>query len=164
MPALLLLCTLSTENEAKDLLNEAAFTHLVAYFGQSVRHELHREGRLWALRGRAMVIRTLEQMATSDEGVVGTLVRLDVLPLLWKVLDAHGATQEELSAALACLWTISYDSDALRHIAHDQWLVKGLFLKFCKMYSYMYEYILVNTVLYKWNTVLLSIIINQDIL
>ena len=128
MPALLLLCTLSTENESKDLLNEVAYTQLVAYFGQSVRHELHREGRLWALRGRAMIIRTLEQMVTSDEGVVGILVRLDLLPLLWKTLDAHGATQEELRAALACLWTISHDADALRHIAHDPWLVKGLYL------------------------------------
>ena len=133
VPALLLLCKLSTENEAKDLLNEAAFTHLVAYFGQSVRHELHKESRLWALHGRSMVIRTLEQMATSDESVVGTLVRLDVLPLLWKALDAHGAIREELRAALACLWTISHDADALRHIAHDPWLVKGLLLNLCKM-------------------------------
>lgn len=123
-PALMLLITLSTEVQARDLLNETAFTLLVGYLGQSVRHELHKEGPLWTLHGRAMIIRTIEKMATSDESVIGTLVWLDILPLLWTCLDAKGATQEELRAALTCLWTISNDMDAMRHIAHDSWLVK----------------------------------------
>ena len=79
VPALLLLCTLSAENEAKDFLNEAAFTHLVTYFGQSVRHELHREGRLWMLHPHV-----------REDGHVGQRRNRNALTLLlWKALDTR---------------------------------------------------------------------------
>ena len=67
--SLMLLLTLATEKEAKELLNESSFSSLVDFLGRSVRNELPKEGPLWTLRRRTMAIRTLEKMITSDERV-----------------------------------------------------------------------------------------------
>lgn len=121
----MLLSILSTEKEAKELLNVTSLSMLVEFLRKSVQNELPKEGPLWTLRRRTMAIRTLEMLVTSDESVVPTLLRLHLLPLLAKALEAPDATQAELRAALTCLLTLSHDIDALQRISRDTALVKG---------------------------------------
>ena len=122
----MLLSTLATEKKAKKLLNDNALSLLVDFFEKSLRNELPKEGLLWTLRRRTLVIRTLEKMITSNDRVVAKLLKLNLLPLLGKALDAPNATQAELRAALTCLWTLSNDADALQRIAKDLELIKSV--------------------------------------
>lgn len=92
LPALILLSILLTEKEADKLLNETVLTDLIDFFGKSVRHELPKNGTLWTLRRRTLVMRTLEWMIISDEHFVPTLLKLNLLPLIEKVLFAPNTT------------------------------------------------------------------------
>lgn len=124
----MLLSILASENEAKELLNETALSLLVEFLGKSVRNELPKEGPLWTLSRRTLVIRTLEKMITSNELVVVTLLKLNLLPLLGAALDAPNATETELRASLTCLWALSNDAGALQRIAKDEALIKSTVL------------------------------------
>lgn len=127
VPALMILSNLSSAKEAKELLQEEALSVLVGFLGKSVRNELPKEGRLWSLHRRTIVISTLERMITSDEQVVATLLKLELLTLLSKTLGAQNATQEEVRSALTCLWTLSTDVKALQQISRDENLLRGEF-------------------------------------
>ena len=128
--ALMILSQLSTEKEAKDLLDEGARSLLVGYLGKSVRNELPTDGSKWAATRRTSVIRTLEKMITSDDRAVASLLKLDILAFLGKALSGPVEYSvyktEELRATLTCLWTISHDADALQLIVRNASLVKGL--------------------------------------
>ena len=131
--ALMILSQLCTENEAKDLLNESALSLLVGFLAKSVRNELPKDNTRWAAARRTYVISTLEKMITSDDRVVASLLKLDILTLLAKALDSPGEAHvtikirktEELRATLTCLWTLSQDADALQLMAHNESLIKG---------------------------------------
>ena len=129
VPALMLLSTLATEKEAKELLNDNALSLLVDLLGKSVRNELPKEGPLWTSRRRSLVIRTLEKMITSDDRVVATLLKLNLLPLLGNALDSPNATQAELRATLTCLWTLSNGADALQRISKNVELIKSMHVR-----------------------------------
>ena len=124
---LMLLSTLATEKEAKELLNESSLSSLVDFLKRSVRNELPKEGPLWTLRRRTMAIRTLEKMITSDESVVPTFLKLNLLTLLEAALKAQNATQAEICAALTCVLTLSHNIEALQSISKDAELVKCMF-------------------------------------
>ena len=78
-------------------------------------------------------ISTLEKRITSDDGVVAALLKLDILTLLAKALDAPGEAHvtregrktEELRATLTCLWTLSQNADAWQLVTRHACLVKG---------------------------------------
>lgn len=77
------------------------------------------------------IIKTLEKMITSDEKIVATLLKLNLLALLGKVLEESFCLSEkqrtnELRATLTCLWSLSQNVDALSSIASDASLVKGI--------------------------------------
>ena len=133
----MILSQLSTESEAKGLLNESALSLLVGFLAKSVRNELPKEINLWSATRRRSVIRTLEKRITSDDGVVAALLKLDILTLLAKALDSPGEAHlltveryksrktEELRATLTCLWTLSQNAVALQLVARNASLVKG---------------------------------------
>ena len=131
--ALMILSQLCTETEAKDLLNESAFSLLVGFLAKSVRNELPQVNTMWAATRRRIVIRTLEKMITSDDRIVAALLKLDIVTLLAKALDSPGEAHvkreyrktEELRATLTCLWALSQNADALQLIACNASLLKG---------------------------------------
>ena len=137
---LMLLSTLATEKDTKELLNESSLSSLVDFLGKSVRNELPKEGPLWTLRRRTMAIRTLEKMITSDELVVPTLLKLNLLPLLGSALEAQNATKEEIRAALTCALTLSHNTEALQCISKDAQLVKSTF----KLYFAVWWFVLMR--------------------
>ena len=138
----MLLSTLATENEAKELLNDNAISLLVDFLGKSVRNELQKEGPLWTLHRRTLIIRKLEKMITADDRQVAKLLKLNLLPLLKNAIDAPQASKGELRAALTCLWTLSNDGDALQRIAKDVELIKSVhFLRILwKIYFVVLQY------------------------
>ena len=83
-----------------------------------------------AVGQRTQVIRTLEKMITSNELIVPTLLRMGLLALLGKALESpiQSDKTQELRATLMCLWTLSQDSDALKRMARDESLVKGVYI------------------------------------
>ena len=122
----MLLCTLATEMEAKGFLKEPELQVLVDYLGKCVNYELGVEGTLWTAKRRAMVIRKLEKIATSDWLCIDRLVGMGILPLLRKALDDPKATQDELRAAVTCLYTLASSTDTkegLKNIFKDAVLV-----------------------------------------
>lgn len=122
------LSSLATEKEATALIDESALAVLVEYLRRDVHNELPREGPLWTARRVALVCRTLENIVSSDESVVPTLLRLGVVPLLHRVLEpsAAEATPAELQAALRCLWALSNDTETLQQIAREPALIEGM--------------------------------------
>ena len=131
--ALMILSQLCTESEAKSLLNESALSLLVGFLAKSVRNELPQDNSKWGATRRSSIIRTLEKLITSDEGVVPELLKLDILTLLAKALDSPGEAHvtskirktEEVRATLTCLWTLSQNADALQLVARNASLVKS---------------------------------------
>ena len=129
----MILSQLCTETEAIGLLNESALSLLVGFLAKSVRNELPKVKSYWAATRRMRVIRTLEKMITSDDGVVAALLKLDILTLLAKALDSPGEEHvpfedvktAERHATLTCLWTLSENEDALQLVARNASLVKG---------------------------------------
>ena len=129
----MILSQLCIETEAKGLLNESALSLLVGFLAKSVRNELPKDNSKWAATRRRSIIRTLEKLITSDDGVVAALLKLDLLTLLAKALDSPGEAhvisetrkREELRATLTCLWTLSQSADALHVVARNASLVKG---------------------------------------
>ena len=132
--ALMILSQLCTEKEAKYLLNESALSLLVCFLAKSVRNEFPQDNTMWAATRRRFVIVTLEKMITSDECLVASLIKLDILAFLGKALDApedilinYTSTDKinEIRATLTCLWAISQVADALQLMARNASLVKG---------------------------------------
>ena len=129
----MILSQLCTETEAKGLLNESALSLLVGFLAKSVRNELPKENNQWDETRRKSIIRTLEKMITSDDGVVAALLKLDILTLLAKALnspgEAHVSNERyktlELRATLECLWTLSQNAEALQLVTRNASLVKG---------------------------------------
>ena len=124
----MLLSILASKKEAGDLLSDEALKRLVAFLGRIVRHELSTDHPFWSLRRRALLVRTLEKLATSNERVGRKVVLLGFLPLLTRVLDDIDTTQSDLRAGLDCLWTLSADSLALDRIARDRTLLLGNYM------------------------------------
>ena len=130
--AMMILSQLCIESEAKELLNESAFSLLVGFLTKSVSNELLQDGTDWAVTRRKRVIRTLEKMITSDDRVAAALLKLDIVTLLAKALDSPGEANvseirktEELRATLTCLWALSQNADAVQLMACNASLVKG---------------------------------------
>lgn len=142
--SVMILSLLSTEMEAKYLLGEHALSRLVGFLAKSVNNELPKEGLLWTLRRRTVVIRSLEKMITSDERVVPALLKLGLLALLAKALEAPVDDRCELRATLTCLWTLSQDSDALSHIAANALLVKGISIAQSREHSIALKYCFID--------------------
>ena len=126
----MILSLLSTEKKAKDFLNDSAILLLVGFLRKSVRNELQMDDAELAVGQRTQVIRTLEKMITSNELIVPTLLRMGLLALLGKALESpiQSDKTQELRATLMCLWTLSQDSDALKRMARDESLVKGVYI------------------------------------
>lgn len=128
---MMILSMLTTEKEAKELLNDESLALLVGYFGKCVRKELPAPKYMLVNKRCTWIIQTLEKMITSDEHIVEKLLKLDLLTFLEKVLDESFCEVEtnradEISAALTCLWSLSQDFDALLHISRNGLIVMGM--------------------------------------
>lgn len=128
---MLILLILSTETEAKELLNDEVITLLVGYLGKCVRKELPTPNLMWVDERCTMIIRTLEKMIISDKHIVAKLFEQNLLTFLGMVLEEAVCFNEsqrdnELSATLKCLWSVSQDAEALLQISNDASLVKGM--------------------------------------
>lgn len=127
--ALMILSLLSTEKEAKSLLNASALSLLVGYLAKCVRQEIPMDTTKWAHTRRARIISTLEKMITSEESLVAALLQLDIVALLKQTLDTPDSERcyatEEACAVLTCLWTQSENETAKRLISSDTPLVTG---------------------------------------
>ena len=129
----MILSQLCTETEAKGLLTESALSLLVGYLAKSVCNELPQDTSRWSQCRRRYIIQTLEKRITSDDRVVATLLKLDIVTLLAKALDSPGESHvrneirrtDELRATLTCLWTLSQDMEAVQLMARNAALFKG---------------------------------------
>lgn len=127
------LSLLSTMKDHKSLVNDDSIALLIGHLAKCVRKELTTQKDMWSGKRCTWIIRTLEKMLTSDAQIVATLIKLNLLTFLGKVLDESFCSTEsqranELCAALTCLRSLSQCADALSRIARDASLVKGMSL------------------------------------
>ena len=120
----MILSLLSTEKEAKDL-NESVISLLITFLWKSVRNELPLENKTkWNQSRRVMIILTLEKVIASDESIIVTLLKLDLLTLLEQALNSPIEGPIETQAILTLLWSLSQDDKALNCMARDTSLLK----------------------------------------
>ena len=120
----MILSLLSTEKEAKDL-NESVISLLITFLWKSVRNELPLENKTkWNQSRRVMIILTLEKVIASDESIIVTLLKLDLLTLLEQALNSPIEGPIETQAILTLLWSLSQDDKALNCMAPDTSLLK----------------------------------------